>query len=284
MSAEARSRCPPGEYWRPTQQGCSSKKDQPEFYTVRGSRFNKKMQNARQAVSLSGDCTDREAGSTVGAEVFRSLTPAWTSSRLGGRLNRRGIAVPSSTPCSEGEHNRAGLLKVLCRDGSTTEKAEAPTNKEHLPDGARCTRSLTPRRSPQFAQAVRDGPSIAGISHSVQLFARHTFGGAALDKLTRLASELGRPRREPSQGAREGAAKARQADDRHPTEVTRRSPVSFLAVVSALSWADREPGPRHRFGRRLVAMTTLSSQRRSLCWPRPRKGWYGGFRKRPGDK
>jgi hypothetical protein len=27
MSAEARSRCPPGEYWRPTQQGCSSKSD-----------------------------------------------------------------------------------------------------------------------------------------------------------------------------------------------------------------------------------------------------------------
>ena len=27
IPAEARSRCPPGEYWRPTQQGCSSKKD-----------------------------------------------------------------------------------------------------------------------------------------------------------------------------------------------------------------------------------------------------------------
>jgi hypothetical protein len=49
MPAEARSRCPPGEYWRPTQQGCSSKKDQPQFYTVRGSRFKKKMQNAGQA-------------------------------------------------------------------------------------------------------------------------------------------------------------------------------------------------------------------------------------------
>jgi hypothetical protein len=51
MSAEARSRCPPGEYWRPTQQGCSSKKDQPQFYNVRGSRLNKKMQNSRQAVT-----------------------------------------------------------------------------------------------------------------------------------------------------------------------------------------------------------------------------------------
>jgi hypothetical protein len=30
---------------------CSSKKDQPEFYTVRGSRLNKKMQNSRQAVT-----------------------------------------------------------------------------------------------------------------------------------------------------------------------------------------------------------------------------------------
>ena len=49
MPAEARSRCPPGEYWRPTQQGCSSKKDQPQFYTVRGSRFNNKRQNAPQA-------------------------------------------------------------------------------------------------------------------------------------------------------------------------------------------------------------------------------------------
>jgi hypothetical protein len=27
IPAEARSRCPPGEYWRPTQQRCSSKKD-----------------------------------------------------------------------------------------------------------------------------------------------------------------------------------------------------------------------------------------------------------------
>jgi len=43
IPAEARSRCPPGEYWRPTQQGCSSKKDQPQFYTVRGSRFNTKI-------------------------------------------------------------------------------------------------------------------------------------------------------------------------------------------------------------------------------------------------
>ena len=52
IPAEARSRCPPGEYWRPTQQGCSSKKDQPQFYTVRGSRFNTKMklpQKARKA-------------------------------------------------------------------------------------------------------------------------------------------------------------------------------------------------------------------------------------------
>jgi hypothetical protein len=49
IPAEARSRCPPGEYWRPTQQGCSSKRDQPQFYTVRGSRFNKKMQPVRQA-------------------------------------------------------------------------------------------------------------------------------------------------------------------------------------------------------------------------------------------
>jgi len=43
IPAEARSRCPPGEYWRPTQQRCSSKKDEPQFYTVRGSRFNTKI-------------------------------------------------------------------------------------------------------------------------------------------------------------------------------------------------------------------------------------------------
>ena len=43
IPAEARSRCPPGEYWRPTQQRCSSKKDEPQFYTVRGPRFNTKI-------------------------------------------------------------------------------------------------------------------------------------------------------------------------------------------------------------------------------------------------
>jgi hypothetical protein len=48
MPVEARSRCPPGEYWRPTQQGCTSKKDQPQFYTVRGSRFKKKVKVAQK--------------------------------------------------------------------------------------------------------------------------------------------------------------------------------------------------------------------------------------------
>jgi len=48
IPAEARSRCPPGEYWRPTQQVCSSKKDQPQFYTVRGSRFNTKIKLPRK--------------------------------------------------------------------------------------------------------------------------------------------------------------------------------------------------------------------------------------------
>ena len=81
IPAEARSRCPPGEYWRPTRQGCSSKKDQPQFYTVRGSRFNTKMklpQKPRKAgQAFDGGCPDREAGATFGAEVFWSLILTW---------------------------------------------------------------------------------------------------------------------------------------------------------------------------------------------------------------
>ena len=73
IPVEARSRCPPGEYWRPTQQGCSSKKDQPQFYTFRGSRFTTKIMYRPPHSCARSSSGDREGGATFGAEVFWSL-------------------------------------------------------------------------------------------------------------------------------------------------------------------------------------------------------------------
>ena len=80
IPAEARSRCPPGEYWRPTQQRCSSKKDEPQFYTVRGSlQYKNKIatETPQGGEASDGGCPDGEAGATFGAEVFWSLIFTW---------------------------------------------------------------------------------------------------------------------------------------------------------------------------------------------------------------
>ena len=109
IPAEARSRCPPGEYWRPTQQGCSSKKDQPQFYTVRGSRFNTKKiatETPQGGEASDRSCPDREAGATFGAEVFWSLilpgliAPTGSSVTISGC--RRGV-YRSPHPCARSD-------------------------------------------------------------------------------------------------------------------------------------------------------------------------------------